>query len=260
MIEMSRTLKTEYLFFSATIMSVVIHCMIASLLLICIKSMTRTPFSESVISVDIRSLEPDREEKPHVSQPPITQPVVKLHSEPPARIMPVKAQIQKPAQLQAREPTATPSIAGLTGKQPVSQPLQERNNFADKALSPHGGTNPADMTFSVKSAPARGTEAADIHVSQAYLAALKEIIERSKEYPLLARRGRMEGTVRISCKLTRSGELREAVVAGSSGHEILDNAALRSVRSVGQFPVVPSELKGDPFCFIAPITFRLARE
>lgn len=260
MIEVSRTLKTEYLFFSATIMSVVIHCMIASLLVLCFKSMTRVPFPEKIISVDIRSLEPGREEKPHVSQLHKARPVDKSHSEQPVRIGPVQARVQKPAQVQAREPAPKPSIARPTDKPPVSPPLQARNDSLDKALSPQSGTTPANMTFPVKSAPSRGAEAVDISARQAYLAALKGLIERRKEYPLIARRGRMEGTVRISCKLTRKGEIIDANIADSSGYGILDKAALRSVRSVGQFPVVPSVIKGDCFSFVAPVTFHLAGE
>jgi protein TonB len=92
------------------------------------------------------------------------------------------------------------------------------------------------------------------------MAVLKEIIERHKEYPPMARKGGMEGTVHIRCALWRNGELREAIIIKPSGYTILDNAALRSVISSGRFPVVPSEIKGDTFNFVAPITFRIAYE
>jgi protein TonB len=258
MIEVRRTLKTESLFMSATIMSVLIHCMIASFLFFCIRAKPMESYIPKVISVDIMTLEPEQKETPHANLQSQTRPDVKLHPEPLTRIIPL--QVRKPVQLQVKEPSSVPFIAGPTVKALPNPPFQERNISLDKALSPQGVTNTADMTLLDKSGPSRRAKAVDIHVSQSYLAALKDIIEKHKEYPLMARRGRMEGTVRISCKLTRTGEMRESIIAASSGYEILDKAALRAVRSVGQFPVVPSEIKAEPFCFIAPITFHLARE
>jgi protein TonB len=90
-----------------------------------------------------------------------------------------------------------------------------------------------------------------------YVAALRSAIERCKEYPLMARRQKLEGDVKIACQISREGELRGARILSSSGILILDNAALRTVRSVGRFPPVPPDLKGEPYSFVAPIAFRL---
>jgi periplasmic protein TonB len=93
--------------------------------------------------------------------------------------------------------------------------------------------------------------------SSSYVSALKSAIEKCREYPLMARRQKLEGDVKVACLISREGELREARVVSTSGHSILDNAALRTVRSVGRFPPAPLELKGESFNFVAPITFRL---
>lgn len=73
----------------------------------------------------------------------------------------------------------------------------------------------------------------------------------------MARRGRMEGTAVVRVVLARSGAVRRDEVARSSRHPLLDNAALRAVRTVGRFPAVPAELDGDELIFEVPITFRL---
>jgi protein TonB len=86
---------------------------------------------------------------------------------------------------------------------------------------------------------------------------LRSAIERCREYPLMARRQKLEGDVKVACQISREGELREARIVSSSGISILDNAALRTIRSVGRFPPVPLELKGENFNFVAPIGFRL---
>lgn len=94
-------------------------------------------------------------------------------------------------------------------------------------------------------------------IEPSYLALLRELIAGEKEYPLIARKGRLEGTVHVSCVISRNGEIMGTRVSGSSGHSVLDNAALRAVRSVGRFPPVPPELKGDSFSFMAPIAYRM---
>ncbi len=76
----------------------------------------------------------------------------------------------------------------------------------------------------------------------------------------MARRGRIEGTVVIYGVLTRDGSLRQCAVRRSSGSSVLDNAAARAVRSVGQFPPVPPELHGDELAFEVPLSFRLSPE
>jgi periplasmic protein TonB len=259
MVGVRESLKIESNVFSATFLSLTLHFAIAAMLLYCLRESRLLPFQQTIIMVDIREIEPVRMEKPRVSQPPQGRPSYKTDA-PAAHIKHLQTQVQKAVPLQARAPSPVPSI-DTAAEQRVSPPFQESSDSREKALLTKIGPNPAAMVLPVNNGvqPRRG-EAVDLHVSNRYLFELKEIIERHKEYPLIARRGRMEGTVRINCKLTRTGEVREAKIESSSGHEILDRAALRSVRSVGQFPVVPTEIQDDPFCFVAPITFHLSRE
>jgi protein TonB len=226
----------------ATVISILFHCLIAALLFFCLKESRLLTLPQTIISVDIRTLEPEKEEKTEVVPPAPEKPVSKLTSRP----------LPRPAPAQAA-PAETP---------PLAMPLQGRSESTAKSISlPIPALNPfrAENT----TLPGNGTTSpiagpVDVNRQQAYLGALKEIIERNKEYPLMARKGGMEGTVRIRCALLRNGELRDASVIKPSGYTILDNAALRAVRSAGRYPALPSEIKGETFSFVAPITFRLA--
>ena len=51
------------------------------------------------------------------------------------------------------------------------------------------------------------------------------------DYPALARRFGITGRVLMRVLVEASGEAREVLIAGSSGHEVLDKAALSSVRN-----------------------------
>ncbi len=87
---------------------------------------------------------------------------------------------------------------------------------------------------------------------------LKEMIEKYKDYPIMARRGRVEGTSVIRFMLARSGRIKNAVILRSAGSGLLDNAALRAVREAGGFPPLPPEIDGQEIPFDVPITFRLS--
>jgi len=67
---------------------------------------------------------------------------------------------------------------------------------------------------------------------------IKARIERKKEYPENARNLGMTGEVEVLYELDRSGNLLRAEVITSSGHRLLDQAALKAVKSVryGIFP------------------------
>jgi len=78
--------------------------------------------------------------------------------------------------------------------------------------------------------------------SAAYEAQLLAYLERIKRYPTSreARLSKPQGTVRLWLLLSRQGELLEAGVVASSGSNLLDGEALRTVRA-GQFPAFPEE-------------------
>jgi protein TonB len=78
-----------------------------------------------------------------------------------------------------------------------------------------------------------------------YQGQIKELIEKKKRYPLTARKGRQQGRVTVVFQLDAPGNLIASHVANSSGSRLLDRAALKAVRAVGQFPVLPAELSEE---------------
>lgn len=67
-------------------------------------------------------------------------------------------------------------------------------------------------------------------------------LRRAQRYPSAARSRRMEGIVILSFTLDASGALVSSRVVRSSGHALLDQAALDLVRKVRGFPKIPPEL------------------
>jgi protein TonB len=116
---------------------------------------------------------------------------------------------------------------------------------------PHGGPIPAAEPKTASAARPR---------FDGYLSLCRSLIERRKEYPVMARRGRIEGTVTVGCVVQRDGSLQDSGVARTSGSPLLDSAALRAVRSIGRFPPFPPEIRGNELDLEVPITYRLATD
>jgi protein TonB len=75
-------------------------------------------------------------------------------------------------------------------------------------------------------------------------------------YPLAARRRGIEGTVLVRAEISAGGECQRAELKKTSGHEMLDNAALEAVK---KWRFVPAK-RGSQAVVAwveVPITFKL---
>lgn len=75
-------------------------------------------------------------------------------------------------------------------------------------------------------------------------------------YPAAARRRNLEGSVVVSMRVEADGEISHTEIFGSSGHPLLDKAALQATED---FKIDPSKLDADVFPFekLLKLTFRL---
>lgn len=80
--------------------------------------------------------------------------------------------------------------------------------------------------------------------------ALRKLSERVF-YPEAAVRAGLEGTVHLLIRLDADGSVREVSVAASSGHAVLDDAAMRAARGMGR---LSASTRRE---FILPVTFTL---
>jgi protein TonB len=75
-------------------------------------------------------------------------------------------------------------------------------------------------------------------------------------YPEVARRRGYEGTVRLKVEVLASGKVGSIWVAKSSGYEVLDRSALKTVKD---WSFIPARFGGIPLksTVIVPVTFQL---
>ena len=90
-----------------------------------------------------------------------------------------------------------------------------------------------------------------------YHARLRVWLERHKRYPRRARRRREQGVVVLRFVVDRMGAVLDLEVEGTSGHPLLDAAALDMVRRAQPLPKMPSAMRESRAEHLLPVRFAL---
>jgi len=90
-----------------------------------------------------------------------------------------------------------------------------------------------------------------------YTRTLHRRLAEEKYYPRAARRAGVEGTVEIAVTIDADGVVLGVELHESSGHEILDQAALDIMRSIEKVPAPPEALAWSKKRLNVPIPYRL---
>lgn len=127
----------------------------------------------------------------------------------------------------------------------------------DQAGVSHGGTadGTALATGSAPPAPAVDRRAL---LREWTLAVNRILLERARrQYPRSAIEARREGTVMLAITIDPQGHISAVSVQRSSGHEVLDDSALATVRDVGEVPAPPEALGWQSRAIPMPIVYRV---
>jgi len=89
-----------------------------------------------------------------------------------------------------------------------------------------------------------------------YLIALRQRIQHSVRYPASARRRGISGTVNVEILILPNGVVGEVELLESSTHQVLDDAALDTIRSLPRVPL-PPELPARPLRVRVPVVFQI---
>jgi TonB family protein len=131
--------------------------------------------------------------------------------------------------------------------EPLSSPMESRTHLAilprKPNYSPFSDQNIPDAGLSVL----RGK----------FTDKVRQKIAKAKHYPRMARRRGMEGQPVITFTLDKQGRLAKADLEQTSGHQLLDQAALEAVHQAAPYPEIPDELKVETYQFKLPISFVL---
>ncbi len=84
-------------------------------------------------------------------------------------------------------------------------------------------------------------------------------LEQYRRYPRQAERLRQQGVAYVRFSVDRQGNASNIRLGQSSGHPLLDEETLATVRRGSPLPPPPAEVAGDPVEVMVPVTFFIRR-
>ncbi|MDD5019663.1 MAG: TonB family protein [Candidatus Omnitrophica bacterium] len=102
----------------------------------------------------------------------------------------------------------------------------------------------------------RGKMSPDEEPADAYVRSIQDIIYKNVAYPVEAQRANLSGEVVMSLHLLSNGQLVGVVVNQSSGHKLLDRAAVYTVKRLAPYPVFPKGLLLKEIWVEVPIAYQ----
>lgn len=166
---------------------------------------------------------------------------------------------------------AAPKIELPTLSQPDSpEPTVSATEPASQSV-PASPTTPVEVSTSeptIAAIPAVEDEDEDYEPAltaqsllarQFYVSDILKKIRSKTEYPRRAAERNQEGSMRISIKVDRAGNIQEMSWLEESRYSLLNKEAWEAVKRSGPFPAIPDAIPGRSFEFTAPISFEMAK-
>ncbi len=127
--------------------------------------------------------------------------------------------------------------------------------FKEEASAVHGRHKGHDSYNDAILRPNRyddayGTDSTGGSVPADAIQTIRKAIERSKTYPLAARRRGAEGVVHVGFSITPEGKPHQVRIVRSSGSRLLDRATIETVKRASPYPYVNAPLE-------IPVIYRL---
>lgn len=82
-------------------------------------------------------------------------------------------------------------------------------------------------------------------------------LARFQEYPIEAKKQKKQGIVKLQFTIDREGNVLASSVKKSSGHNAIDQAALKMLQAANPVPPLPRSIKGEKITLVKPIEYSL---
>lgn len=165
-------------------------------------------------------------------------------------------EIVEPAAEPVLVASATPTlpVEAIGRSDDLAMPVAAASPRSDSPV----GTTPSEPAAPATTNGAVGDNADADHAAalRAYAGQIRELAAHTLEYPLRARRLGLEGRVVLAIRVDRRGRIVEITVRESSGHEILDDAAIAAARAI-DLPAPPDGFDYNNAAIELPYLFRV---
>ena len=93
--------------------------------------------------------------------------------------------------------------------------------------------------------------------SRSYFALLMARLNEFKRYPVSAKKDKLQGVVSVLFSINKQGVITSHSIKKSSGHSLLDQAALDIFNKASPLPPIPEFMQRDSLTLVLPIDFSL---
>ena len=159
-----------------------------------------------------------------------------IYDSPPATVIAAAPSVRPKVKMSSFKPAAVPAAANMG------------------VLSPTTLEN--DMKL-LKMPNLNIRETKNVGALRQYCEEVKRKIEKEKKYPNWAERNGYEGEVEIKFKILADGHVENVEIVNSSGYDILDNEAVRTIIQAAPFPLIPRVLAKTYLWIKVPLVFKL---
>ena len=178
--------------------------------------------------------------KPKLAPKPVARPVPAA-----APVEPVATLPSEPAPAASAETATTASTD--TAEAPIPDPAVSSASAAPRSGGQAGGNAGARSRFNGK--PARNI--------RGYFGQISAWIDANKDYPTEVKKKKQQGTVVVRFTIGRDGQLLASTIKQSSGHVLLDQAALETLARAAPFPPIPEFVGRETLSIAVPIDYTL---
>lgn len=199
----------------------------------------------------------------HVSiqqEPTPPQPVQEVQAEPepivekkPEPI--VEKKIDKPK----KKPEKKPEHKKPEQKKPIKE-YKKVEEIKEQKSEPTENVKPIEKAPVSNEVVTKNIDSSEIQsLEDAYLSKVRNLIEKNKVYPKVAKRLNQTGKVYVTFLITKDGEIKNCKVHKSSKFESLDNASIEILLKIANFDAIPKELNKNSWEITVPIVYQLSR-
>jgi len=171
-------------------------------------------------------------------------------TEAPAHSQPKIAKLQRSAQ--PVKPVKSLPAEKVQPSLNADQALPSKAPEAVKTVKRHS-VHPVTSTAKVTASADSESQQLKIRIQQL----IKLRVSHNQYYPRIARNRAWEGQVKLGMQVRSDGQLTDVHVISSSGHRVLDRAAMKSIRVVTVLPEAIDWLQGRSIDVILPIIYKL---
>ncbi len=217
----------------------------------------------------ITAVEPVKPDSSVPEKPETQKPVEIAKAEPQKAVEPLKPVLQQPEVLQpvpepfenvTKTPVAKPEPPvkkTVQRKKKKKKPVKKAQKKGSKTNARKGGER---VTSKTARSNANGradakTNDGGTKAKSNYKGRVVAKLRRAKKYPSAARSKKLRGTVRVSFTISKNGSVSGIRVSRSSGHAILDKAALAMVRRASPMPKFPKDIRLAKMRLQVPVRF-----